>query len=56
MLAIELIRRAWGVVERILRRQRERKTLLELDDRSLRDIGISREDAVREGCKPMWRA
>jgi uncharacterized protein YjiS (DUF1127 family) len=56
MLAIEMIRRAWSVVERILRRQRERHKLLELDNRTLRDIGISREDAVREGGKPMWRA
>jgi len=56
MLAIEIIRRAWDVAARVLRRQRERHKLLELDNRALRDIGISREDAVREGNKPMWRA
>lgn len=32
-----------------------RRHLLELDDRLLRDIGISRYDAEREAAKPFWR-
>lgn len=32
-----------------------RRHLLELDDRLLRDIGISRYDALREAAKPFWR-
>jgi hypothetical protein len=29
--------------------------LSELDDRLLADVGISREDALREARKPFWR-
>lgn len=32
-----------------------RRQLLTLDDRMLRDIGISRADAVNEAGKPFWR-
>ncbi len=39
----------WGV------RARERRALLALDDHLLKDIGLSRADAVREGSKPFWR-
>lgn len=33
----------------------ERRRLLALDDRMLKDIGLSRADAWAEGSKPMWR-
>lgn len=36
-------------------RARERRQLLAMDDRALRDIGISRVDALREANKPVWR-
>ena len=36
-------------------RARERRLLLELDDRSLKDLGLSRADARREAAKPFWR-
>jgi len=36
-------------------RQRQRKALLELDERMLKDIGISREQAIREAKKPFWK-
>ena len=42
--------RRWGA------RSRERRLLLELDDRMLRDIGLSRTDVLREQMKPFWRA
>lgn len=55
MFAIDLFRRAWGILARIRQRQRQRQELLELDDRILRDVGIDRADAIREGRKPFWR-
>jgi uncharacterized protein YjiS (DUF1127 family) len=42
--------RTWRV------RSRERRILLELDDRMLRDIGVTRVDVYREAMKPFWRA
>ena len=37
-------------------RSRERAQLAVLDERMLRDIGISRGDVLREINKPFWRA
>ncbi len=37
------------------RRYRQRRALLALDAGQLKDIGISRVDALQEGCKPFWR-
>jgi uncharacterized protein YjiS (DUF1127 family) len=39
-----------------LERRRQRRLLLALDERMLRDVGISRADALREGGKPFWQA
>jgi uncharacterized protein YjiS (DUF1127 family) len=36
-------------------RYRQRRQLLEMDDRELKDIGISREQAEQEGRKPLWK-
>lgn len=36
-------------------RLRQRKALDSLDDRLLRDIGITRDDAQRESTAPFWR-
>lgn len=33
---------------------RERNRLLELDDRMLADLGLTREDATREASRPFW--
>jgi uncharacterized protein YjiS (DUF1127 family) len=33
---------------------RQRRSLLELDDRLLKDIGITRADALREASRPFW--
>jgi uncharacterized protein YjiS (DUF1127 family) len=37
-------------------RTRSRRELMGLDHSGLRDIGLSRCDAEREGNKPFWRA
>lgn len=36
-------------------RWRQRRTLEELDERMLRDIGVSRSQAMAEASKPFWR-
>lgn len=33
----------------------ERRALSDLDDRQLRDIGVSREQARHESARPFWR-
>lgn len=46
-----------GLVETLLRWQElsmQRRRLLELDAHMLKDIGISRADAVREAKRPFW--
>lgn len=35
-------------------RARERKHLASLDERMLRDVGLSRADIARESSKPFW--
>jgi uncharacterized protein YjiS (DUF1127 family) len=37
-------------------RARERRALMEMSDRTLRDVGISRADACREAARPFWRS
>ncbi len=37
-------------------RMQERRALAGLCDRALRDIGVTRIDAMREAEKPFWRA
>lgn len=44
-----------AVVEVWLGRRRQRRALLELNDYMLKDIGLSRCDALCEGGKPFWR-
>ena len=52
---------AWAAVEAIERLQcyrqarRERAQLLALDDRELRDLGLSRVDALQVAERPAWR-
>jgi uncharacterized protein YjiS (DUF1127 family) len=36
-------------------RRRQRKALLELDDRMLADVGITKSQAIDEGKKPFWK-
>ncbi|MEE8445811.1 MAG: DUF1127 domain-containing protein [Alphaproteobacteria bacterium] len=46
----------WKVYNLWRDRARQRRRLLELDDRMLRDIGVTRSDVVRESDKPFWEA
>ncbi len=46
----------WQVYNLWRGRARQRRRLLELDDRLLRDIGVTRSDALREADKPFWEA
>jgi uncharacterized protein YjiS (DUF1127 family) len=50
--------RLWTFVELILvwqDRARGRHALQQLDDRMLRDIGVTRADVERQRAKPFWR-
>ena len=42
------------VVQRWNQRSRQRTVLHDLDAVQLRDVGISRADALREAAKPFW--
>ncbi|MEC9244458.1 DUF1127 domain-containing protein [Nitratireductor rhodophyticola] len=41
-------------VETWLGKRRSRLALLQLTDEQLRDVGISRDEARREGLRPFW--
>jgi uncharacterized protein YjiS (DUF1127 family) len=43
-----------AVLGDLKRAAQERAQLLSLSDRELRDIGISRVDALREADRPLW--
>jgi uncharacterized protein YjiS (DUF1127 family) len=45
----------WNYVQYWREIRRQRRALLGLSDAMLKDIGISRADACREGLKPFWR-
>ncbi len=49
-----VVRSAAASIERLLARRRSRMALLEMTDEQLKDIGISRADAYREGIRPPW--
>lgn len=49
-------RRLLSALRTMRHRARDRAALARLDERMLRDIGIRREDALREADKPCWRA
>jgi len=55
MIRNEKFRRLWGVVCRAWQRHRSRRELLQMNDCMLKDIGISRADALWEASKPFWR-
>ncbi len=46
---------AWlSALMRMHKRWRQRQALLELDDRLLRDLGITRDEAIHEARKGFW--
>ena len=54
-----LLKAAVWLVLALLRWQelaQQRRRLLALDDRMLKDIGITRAEAMREGTRPFWDA
>ena len=58
--ALEFLRRSAGRLAawcaRCYARYEQRRDLSELDERLLKDVGISPADAARESAKPWWRA
>lgn len=48
--------KAFGALLTWQARQLQRAHLAELDDRLLRDMGLTRSDVAREAAKPFWRA
>jgi len=44
-----------AVLGDLKRAAQERAQLLSLNERELRDIGISRVDAIREADRPLWQ-
>lgn len=44
----------WREVHRALELRRQRRALLELDDRQLKDIGVTRQQALSEANKLFW--
>jgi uncharacterized protein YjiS (DUF1127 family) len=53
--AIHPVAAAWTMIALWIERTRQRDALAGLDDRQLRDIGITRAEAARECEKPFWR-
>ena len=49
------LRQVLGSLPRWQERAQERRHLMALDDRLLKDIGVSRLDAWQEFNKPFWR-
>ncbi|HML42420.1 MAG: DUF1127 domain-containing protein [Hyphomicrobium zavarzinii] len=45
---------AFLVIERVFRTLRERRALMQLDERALKDIGLSRADAHGEWSRSFW--
>ena len=54
-LLMQACGRAGGVICEWHRRSRDRAKLAMLDDRMLRDIGVTRADVMYECDKPFWR-
>ena len=55
MVIIEIFRRILQQFHKLRQRQRSRRELATLDQDALKDIGVSRVDALLEANKPFWR-
>ena len=51
---VYLVRSLARWIDALVDRRRGRLALLEMTDQQLRDIGVSRGDAYREGIRPFW--
>lgn len=52
---LELFSRAFDTMLMWQERQEERRHVLKLDDRMLRDIGLTRDQAFELSRRPFWR-
>ena len=52
---LDSLRRLLRAIDQRFERRRQRLALLALSDHMLKDIGLSRTDAIQEGTKPFWR-
>jgi uncharacterized protein YjiS (DUF1127 family) len=50
-IALRILRATYLALER----SRQRRALARLSDARLRDIGLTRDDVLRESAKPFWR-
>lgn len=48
--------RAWTLLGCWLERSRSRRELVQMDERMLKDIGLSRSDSIVEGGKHFWQS
>lgn len=55
MIIIEIFRRILERLRQLQQRRRTRRQLLTLDQYALKDIGISRSEALFEANKPFWK-
>lgn len=46
--------RGMNALDRMMDRRRSRLALLEMTDDQLKDVGLSRGEAYREGIRPFW--
>lgn len=44
----------WSTIQRAQRRQRQRRVLANMNEHQLKDIGLTRADALHEAQKPFW--
>ncbi|RUX74193.1 DUF1127 domain-containing protein [Mesorhizobium sp. M7A.F.Ca.US.006.04.2.1] len=51
---VRVLRSLAGWIDNLLDRRRSRLALLEMTDDQLKDIGVTRCDAHREGIRPFW--
>jgi uncharacterized protein YjiS (DUF1127 family) len=54
MVVIALVKRVYDEAVRLLNRQKTRRQLLTLDKHALKDIGLTRSEALHEGAKSLW--
>lgn len=54
MIIIELFRRINEQVQLYRRRSTTRRQLAQLSDAALKDIGVSKAEALTEAAKPFW--